>query len=249
MWQRLHTRHTQRSAQRRNHLGVLACLMAVLFTGVLLGRMSGEPVPAGHIYLNEATPTPTAKPPAPSRQKAQQLAERVPRQTSTAAAPRTRTSVKPTRSPTSEIPGYTPGDPTRVHGDPQSIRSLPDAASEVVRLTNAARARRGCGPLRTDGRLTRAARAHSLEMARSGQFTHESPDGSSPWDRMERAGYRAGAAENIGRGYGSAEEAVSGWLDSPDHRRNILNCEFRAMGVGVVSGPEGPWWTQDFGRS
>jgi uncharacterized protein YkwD len=66
---------------------------------------------------------------------------------------------------------------------------------------------------------------------------------------MERAGYYAGAAENIGRGYVSAEEAVRGWLDSPDHRKNILNCEFRTIGVGVVSGPDGPWWTQDFGRS
>ncbi|WP_333486673.1 CAP domain-containing protein [Nonomuraea corallina] len=35
----------------------------------------------------------------------------------------------------------------------------------------------------------------------------------------------------------------------PDHRRNMLNCDFNAIGVGVVSGPGGPWWTQDFGRS
>ncbi|WP_336212922.1 CAP domain-containing protein [Nonomuraea sp. LPB2021202275-12-8] len=248
MWQSFHTRHTQRSARRRNHLGLLACLMAALFTGVLLGRMAGDPVPAGHIYLNEATPSPTAKAAAPARKKAQPLAERVPRQTSS-IAPRTRTSVKPTRTSTDQIPGYTAEDPIRTLGDEQQVKNMPGAASEVVRLTNAARARRGCGPLRTDGRLSRAARAHSVEMARSGQFTHESPDGSTPWHRMERAGYYAGAAENIGRGYLSADEALSGWLDSPDHRRNILNCEFKAIGVGVVSGPDGPWWTQDFGRS
>jgi uncharacterized protein YkwD len=248
MWQSFRTRHTQRSARRRNHLGALACLLAALFTGVLLGRVADDPVPAGHIYLNEATPSPTAKASAPARKKPQPLLEAMPRQTTT-VAPRTRASVRPTKSADDQISGYTAGDPIRVHGDERSPQSVPGAAAEVVRLTNAVRARHGCGPLRTDVRLTRAARVHSLEMARSGQFTHESPNGSTPWDRMERARYYAGAAENIGRGYVSAEEAVSGWLDSPDHRKNILNCEFRAIGVGVVSGPDGPWWTQDFGRS
>ncbi len=247
MWQSFHTRHTQRSARRRNHLGALACLLTTLFTGVLLGRMAADPVPAGHIYLNEATPSPTAKASVPAGKKPQPLLEALPRKTTT-TAPRTRSNVRPTRTPDDLIDGYTADDPTRTHGE-RSYSGVPGAAAEVVRLTNAARARRGCGPLRVDARLTRAARVHSLEMARSGQFTHESPDGSAPWDRMERAGYYAGAAENIGRGYVSAQEAVSGWLDSPDHRENILNCEFRAIGVGVVSGPEGPWWTQDFGRS
>ncbi|WP_219500454.1 CAP domain-containing protein [Nonomuraea ceibae] len=251
MWQSSHTRHTQRSARRRNHLGLLACLMAALFTGVLLGRMSGDPVPTGHIYLNEATPAPTPKAAAPAQKRAAQpMAEAVPRQTTTAAAPRARhRQVRPTPSPTDQVPGYTADEPVQVLRDSEPVQSVPGMASEVVRLTNTARARQGCGPLRADARLTRAAREHSYEMARSGQFTHESPDGSSPWDRMERAGYPAGAAENIGRGYSSAEEAVSGWLDSPDHRRNILSCDFKAIGVGVVSSPEGIWWTQDFGRS
>jgi uncharacterized protein YkwD len=146
------------------------------------------------------------------------------------------------------VPGYTAEDSTRVLGD-QAVEVSPAMASRVVSLTNTARAKHGCGALRTDARLTRSARTHSLEMARSGKFGHQSPDGSSPWDRMERAGYLAGAAENIGRGYTTPDEAVSGWLNSSDHRQNILNCRIASIGVGVVAGPGGPWWTQDFGYS
>ncbi|MFG1941728.1 CAP domain-containing protein [Nonomuraea sp. NPDC048826] len=227
----------------------MGLLAAALFTGVLLGRMSGDSIPDDHIFLNETTP-PTAAQAAPQTtpRKAQPQAERIPRQATT-TIPRGKTDVRPTKSPTGEIAGFTDGDPVRVLGDDQSLRSMPGMAADVVRLTNAARAKNGCRPLKTDARLTRAARTHSMEMARSGQFTHESPDGASPWDRMERAGYHNGTAENIGRGYASAQEAVRGWLASPDHRRNMLNCDFNAIGVGVVSGPGGPWWTQDFGRS
>ncbi|MFI6792825.1 CAP domain-containing protein [Nonomuraea sp. NPDC050383] len=250
MWQSSHTRHTQRSARRRSHLGVLVCLMAALFfTGVLLGRMSDGAEPTGHIYLSETAPplTPKATPtPKPARPRA----DRIARATTTATAlPRGRSRVQPTRTPTGDlIPGYTAGDPTRVLGE-EVLQLSPAMAAKVVSLTNSARLKRGCGPLRVDARLTRSARAHSMEMAKYGRLVHESPDGGSPWDRMERTGYRAGAAENIGRGYASPEEAVQGWLDSRDHRQNILNCRIRAIGVGVVSGAGGPWWTQDFGYS
>ncbi|MFG3435660.1 CAP domain-containing protein [Nonomuraea sp. NPDC047897] len=252
MRQTSHTRHTQRSARRRSHLGVVVCLMAALFfTGVLLGRLSDDAAPAGHIYLNETAPPAAAKATTPAPSKAQPHVGRIEREETTEAArgqsSRNR-AARPSASPTNEVRGFTVDDPARVLGG-EEIQSAPGMASRVVSLTNAARARKGCRPLRVDAGLTRSARAHSLEMARSGRFAHDSPDGSSPWERMERAGYRAGAAENIGRGYTSPEEAVDGWLASPAHRQNILNCRIRAIGVGVADGPGGPWWTQDFGYS
>ena len=63
------------------------------------------------------------------------------------------------------------------------------------------------------------------------------------------AGYGDGGAENIGRGYTSADEAVRSWMATSGHRHNILNCKLTATGVGAVDGPIGPWWTQDFGYS
>jgi uncharacterized protein YkwD len=225
--------------------------MAVLFTGVLIGRLTDNAEPAAHIYLNETAPpaAATANPAPTTAKKAQQQAESIPRKSTTRTRPRGTPTPKATKSPKDHIPGFNSEDaPTHVLGDEgDTARLLPGMASKVVSLTNSARSRRGCGPLRVDGGLTRSARAHSLEMAGSGQLMHNSPGGASPWDRMERAGYHWGAAENIGAGYSTPEEAVRGWLDSPDHRKNILDCGLKAIGVGVASGPGGPWWTQDFG--
>ncbi|NUP81338.1 MAG: CAP domain-containing protein [Nonomuraea sp.] len=252
MWRNSHTRQTQRGARRRNGLGVLACLMAALFTGVLLGRLSDDVEPTAHIYLNETAPPAAAATPraAPTTvKKVQPELDRIPRQATTVKTPRGRSTPKPTKTPEGQIPGYdAQDDPTQVFtGDGEGVKVIPGLAARVVALTNIARAEHGCGPLRVDSRLGRSARQHSLEMARTGQLAHNSPNGASPWDRMDRAGYHWGAAENIGNGYSTPEQAVRGWLDSRDHRRNILDCTLKAIGVGVASGTNGPWWTQDFG--
>ncbi|MEV0581586.1 CAP domain-containing protein [Nonomuraea sp. NPDC050310] len=251
MWQPPHTRLTRTRARRRSFLGPLLCLLTVLFVGVLIGRLTtraGEDAP--QIYLNntappaaagKATTSPSPRPPA---QAVEKIAREQPLGTASAAA--RPTSPVPTQDP-NQFPGaYETDHPAGMYGAADLELSAPLAA-QVVRLTNNARERRGCAPLRIDRRLTRSAQEHSLEMGRSGQFSHASPDGTSPWDRMGRAGYDAGAAENIGQGYTSAEEAMRGWMASADHRKHILNCEIAAIGVGVALGAGGPWWTQDFG--
>ncbi|MEV0623267.1 CAP domain-containing protein [Nonomuraea sp. NPDC050404] len=222
----------------------------MLFMGVLIGRLTGDVEPARHVYLNETAPpaAATANPAPTTARKSQPQLDRIPREATTKKVPRGSATPKPTKTPQDQIPGFNSHDDPAVFDDGrEGVRVLTGVASKVVRLTNEARVERGCGSLRVDSGLSRSARTHSLEMARSGQLAHNSPDGASPWDRMERAGYRWGAAENIGAGYNTAEEAVRGWLDSPDHRKNILDCRLKAIGVGVASGPGGPWWTQDFG--
>jgi uncharacterized protein YkwD len=121
------------------------------------------------------------------------------------------------------------------------------AEDTAVRLTNAQRSQHGCGPLRTDARLRAAARDHSADMRDQGYFDHDTPDGTSPWDRIKAVGYSVPGAENIARDYRTAAAVVAGWMDSPGHRANILNCDLKAVGIGVAYGPSGPWWTQDFG--
>ncbi|WP_170223655.1 CAP domain-containing protein [Nonomuraea turkmeniaca] len=227
-------------------------MAAVLFTGVLIGRLTDDPQPDPRIYLNGTAPpaAATANPAPTVAKKALQQLESVPREVTTKKIPRGAGTPKPTsKTPNGQIPGYdSPDDPAQLFtGEHPSVAVIPGMAAKVVSLTNSARSKHGCGPLRVEQGLMRSARTHSLEMARMGQLTHNSPDGASPWDRMERAGYRYGAAENIGAGYGSPDEAVRGWLDSHDHRKNILDCRLKAIGVGVASGPNGPWWTQDFG--
>jgi uncharacterized protein YkwD len=122
--------------------------------------------------------------------------------------------------------------------------------NDVLSLTNSERADNGCPALRLDTRLRTAARQHSADMARFGFFSHTGQDGSDPGKRMRAAGYPAntGWAENIARGYPDPDAVMDGWMNSPGHRANILNCGLRALGVGVVRGDSGRvYWTQDFG--
>jgi uncharacterized protein YkwD len=121
--------------------------------------------------------------------------------------------------------------------------------TRVLALVNRARAAARCPALRRNAALTRAARGHSLDMARRNYFAHVTPGGTSPWTRIARAGYpRAALAENIAAGQRTADAVVRAWLASPGHRRNILNCSMRSVGTGLATGGRyGTYWTQDFG--
>ncbi|WP_066942833.1 CAP domain-containing protein [Microtetraspora fusca] len=121
--------------------------------------------------------------------------------------------------------------------------------NEVVRLTNAERAKAGCGPLTHDARLRGAAYAHSADMSAKAYFSHTSQDGRDFGQRIKASGFAfSAAAENIAKGYPTAAAVVKGWMDSPGHRTNMLNCAYTHIGVGHVAAG-GPYWTQDFARS
>jgi uncharacterized protein YkwD len=143
--------------------------------------------------------------------------------------------------------GTTPGPPA---AGPAASAEAQTLEGEVLALTNGERAKVGCAALRLDAGLATAARAHSLDMATTGVFGHPGSDGSDPGARMQRAGYDTGAgwAENIARGQPNAAAVLAAWMGSPDHRSNILNCDFVALGVGSARGGSGQlYWTQDFG--
>lgn len=123
-----------------------------------------------------------------------------------------------------------------------------DAESAVLALVNKERAAAGCGPLATNAKLSTAARTYSDTMARSGVMSHTGPDGSTMAGRVEAAGYQwSRLGENIARGQADADAVMNAWMNSSGHRANILNCDFREIGIGVHKGDGGPWWTQDFG--
>ncbi|WP_308363060.1 CAP domain-containing protein [Streptomyces sp. ISL-86] len=117
----------------------------------------------------------------------------------------------------------------------------------MVTLVNQARAQAGCGPVRANPPLAALAGAFSKDMAVRGFFDHTDPDGNTPWARAEKAGISGLGGENIARGQGDAEAVMKAWMNSPGHKANILNCEFRTLGVGAYFAAGGPWWTQDFG--
>ncbi|MFJ5673711.1 CAP domain-containing protein [Streptomyces sp. NPDC093097] len=121
-------------------------------------------------------------------------------------------------------------------------------AQKVVELVNAQRAQHGCRPLTVDAHIQKAAQAHSDDMAARNYYDHNSPEGVDPGTRMTNAGFNWQSwGENIFKSPTDPATAVDGWMNSPGHRANILNCSFTSTGVGVNLSSNGPWWTQDFG--
>lgn len=117
---------------------------------------------------------------------------------------------------------------------------------QVVELTNQQRVEHNCAPLTISSELVIAAKEHSQDMAERNYFSHTSPEGETPWDRMEAAGYHfQEAAENIANGPTTAAGVVNAWMESTKgHRENILNCELHEIGVGYAAGTSGTYWTQ-----
>lgn len=129
------------------------------------------------------------------------------------------------------------------------IQAPPADVQRVIDLTNAYRALNGCQALKPVPELMEAAQLHSEDMSQNNYFSHTGLDGSEPWDRMLRAGYRwQSAGENLAAGQTSSEEVVSDWENSSGHRKNILNCGFQDIGVGQATNKDGiVYWTQLFG--
>jgi uncharacterized protein YkwD len=115
-------------------------------------------------------------------------------------------------------------------------------------LVNRERARHGLPRLHAQRSLGRVAASYAHLMVRRGFFDHVSPGGSTMTDRIERTNYLRGVrgwsiGENLAWGAGSAgtpARIVRAWMRSPGHRANILNGQFREIGVGIAAGaPQG----------
>jgi len=130
----------------------------------------------------------------------------------------------------------------------QAAPTTTQMQSDIVYWTNQWRVKVGCGKVRLDANLARAARNHSAWMAKTGTFSHVGASRSSFFTRARTAGYPTAKSENIAWGYRTGAEVVSAWMRSPGHKANIVDCAAKAQGVGVAYAANGtPFITQDFG--
>ncbi|MFE9451141.1 CAP domain-containing protein [Streptomyces sp. NPDC006739] len=189
-----------------------------------------------------ASPTPSAAPSTSTSPASSATPTKTP---STGPA----TTLTPSGKPTSaaSTPSRTlPKAPVKTSA-PATVSSAAAAEAEVLKLVNEQRAKVGCSALSANSSLTSLAESFSDDMAARGFFDHTDPDGHTPWDRAAKAGITDLGGENIARGQADAAAVMDAWMNSPGHRANILNCDFKTLGVGVHFGSGGPWWTQDFG--
>ncbi|MET9166071.1 CAP domain-containing protein [Streptomyces cellulosae] len=200
--------------------------------------------PASRDGGRATSPAPSATPSAPSAPaKAPEEERTAPEKTESPAAPE-KTEEQAQDRGTAPGAERKAGDQSQGKGQTSAEAT---AAAAVLRLVNAERAKVGCSPVTADSALTALATAFSDDMAGRGFFDHTDPDGDTPWDRAQAAGIANLGGENIARGQADAESVMQAWMDSPGHKANILNCDFKTLGVGVHLGPGGPWWTQNFG--
>ncbi len=171
---------------------------------------------------------------------------------STSSAAPTKTPEKPEKTqekkPEKEQPAATPSKkpentPSRTATQAPEKPSAPAALSEeaaaaaqVLKLVNEERAKVGCSAVAANSALADLAQDFSEDMAERGFFDHTDPDGKTPWDRAEKAGISNLGGENIARGQADAAAVMDAWMNSPGHRANILNCDFKTLGVGVQLG-------------
>ena len=128
-----------------------------------------------------------------------------------------------------------------------SEASLPTLSHEVLNAVNTFRAAHGLGRLRESRALDRAARAHSLEMGRVGYFGHSSADGTAFWRRIRHFyGARNRPYWSVGENLlwsspsVSAAGAMTMWIASPEHLRNMLTPKWRDIGVSAVRVVDAP---------
>jgi len=120
--------------------------------------------------------------------------------------------------------------------------------TEVIRLTNLERTKRGLPALTTNWQLSRVARYKSQDMINKNYFSHNSPTYGSPFTMMQSFGLKFSAGgENIAYGQRTPQEVVNAWMNSPGHRANILSTAYTQIGVGAAKKSNGTlYWTQQF---
>lgn len=112
----------------------------------------------------------------------------------------------------------------------------PDLETKMLDLVNRERAKQGLKALQPDPQLTLVSRRHSADMFSRGYFSHHTPEGRDPFDRMRAANVKfLTAGENLALGQ-TLNICHEGLMNSPGHRANILRPQYGRLGIGVLDG-------------
>lgn len=111
---------------------------------------------------------------------------------------------------------------------------------KIIQYTNEYRLQQGKEPLVLNDDLTQAALAKAQDMFADNYWAHISPDGTEPWYFIAQSGYNySHAGENLARDFTDPKSVVEAWINSPSHRKNIIESDFKEIGVAVVDGDIG----------
>ncbi len=120
------------------------------------------------------------------------------------------------------------------------------STNNLLQATNHERVINSQSVLSLNQRLNNAAQAKANDMIERNYWSHNTPDGQEPWVFISNAGYDyQKAGENLAYGFATSTETVTGWMNSPSHRQNMLDSNYVEVGFGFAnssnynsSGPE-----------
>jgi len=108
--------------------------------------------------------------------------------------------------------------------------------SDLLSNTNAQRSASGAAGLLNNSKLNSAAQSKANDMIARNYWSHETPDGKQPWVFIQAAGYSyTKAGENLAYGFATSADTVTGWMNSPSHRANMLDEAFSEVGFGFAN--------------
>lgn len=135
--------------------------------------------------------------------------------------------------------------PATDSGGAYRIRNADKVQIRMLDSVNALRQAAGAQPVQLNAELTAAAATHSRDMSVQNRPWHFGSDGSSPLDRVARAGYTGNLlGENISETYENEQQTLSAWLEQPATRSVILDPKAVNMGFSWFQEANGKiWWT------
>jgi len=112
------------------------------------------------------------------------------------------------------------------------------SASSLLSGTNQQRNNNSKASLTLSSKLTTAAQNKAKDMAAKDYWSHNSPSGQTPWSFITATGYKyQTAGENLAYGFDTSAETITGWMNSPEHKANILNSTYTNVGFGIINIP------------
>ena len=142
----------------------------------------------------------------------------------------TNNSIKITRTGVNyAYPTPTPTPTATPTPSPEEIRE------EIIKLVNNKRANKGLPPLKENSLLDNSAQLKLSDMIEKNYWDHISPEGVTPWTFFQKAGYMYDTAgENLARDFANAQITVIAWMNSPEHKKQILGSSYKDTGVAVT---------------
>lgn len=116
-------------------------------------------------------------------------------------------------------------------------RATTISSNQLLDDTNAARHQHGLASLKENAKLDHAARLKAEDMFHQQYWAHTAPNGTQPWSWFDQAGYTyVSAGENLAKGFHTSAGTVTGWMNSQEHRENILKPAYKDVGFATVQG-------------